>query len=103
MMVAGLFASVVTVFFSTFLHPLAATAAAGLTLGAPFLLERVAGRAWADLIPTAALIKSALAFSPAAGVHVEGTAIGLALAESAVLWLLASWIFGLRDITTPVE
>lgn len=103
MMTASLLAAVVTVLYATFLHPLAATAAAGLTLATPFLLERFVGPAWARILPIAALVKTALAFDPAAGTHFDGIAIAIALAECVVLWTVASWIFSLRDITTPVE
>jgi ABC-type transport system involved in multi-copper enzyme maturation permease subunit len=103
MMVASLLASVVTVLYATFLHPLAATAAAGLTLAAPFVLEQYIGEGWARVLPIAALVRTALAFSPERGTRFDGAAITIALAECAALWIVASWIFSLRDITTPVE
>src|SRR3954470_6914369 len=101
--VASLFATVITVLYATFLHPLAATVSAGLTMGLPFLLERFVGPAWARLVPLAALVRSALAFTPEHGAPFDAGAVALALAESAVLWIVASWIFSMRDITMPVE
>jgi hypothetical protein len=102
MMTAALLATVVTVLYATFMHPLAATASAGLTLALPFLLERMAP-AWARVLPMSALVGTALRFSPENGVAFDGAAIAVALAWCAALWIVASWIFSLRDITTPVE
>lgn len=103
MMVASVFAAVVTVVYATFLHPLLATALAGLTLGVPFLLERLGGAAWGRIFPLTALVRSALGFTPEHGAHFDATAVAIALAQSVALWMLASWIFSLRDVTTPVE
>jgi len=102
MMSASLLAAVITVTYASFLHPLAATMAAGLTLAAPLVLDRYAGD-WVHALPMATLMKAALTFRPDLPAPFEGTAVALALGESVVLWLLASWFFSLRDITTPVE
>jgi ABC-type transport system involved in multi-copper enzyme maturation permease subunit len=103
MLVASLLASVVTVFYTTFLHPLVATVAAGLTLGLPLLLEKFGGAGWTRVLPVVALTKHALEFSVDRPLAVAGGMIGVALLESILLWLVASWIFARRDITTAVE
>jgi hypothetical protein len=103
LMVASLLASVVTVLYTTFLHPLVATMATGLTLASAMLFERWGWHVSARALPVVALIKHAFSFTPDKPLGFEGGLIALALAECVVLWLVASWIFGLRDITTAVE
>jgi ABC-type transport system involved in multi-copper enzyme maturation permease subunit len=103
LVVACLLASVVTVFYSTFLHPLVATLAAGLTLVAPMIAERIGGPHWAVVLPVYALLRSALRYRPEAPFAAEPGVLLLAALECVVLWIFASWIFALRDITTPVE
>lgn len=103
MLVACLLASIVTVFYSTFLHPLLATGASGLTLTLPLALQRYSHAAWTEFLPAYSLVRRALAFTPQEGLGFDGWLIGLALLESVALWLVSAWIFALRDITTPVE
>ncbi len=103
MLVACLLASIVTVFYSTFLHPLLATGAAGLTLALPMALERYTDAAWTQFLPVYALVRHALGFTAQGPLALDGWLILLALLESVVLWLVAAWIFALRDVTTPVE
>ena len=103
LMAASLLASVVTVLYTTFIHPLVATLLTGLTLGSALLFDKWGWYLCAQALPVVALIKHAFAFSPDKPLALEGSLLTLALAECAVLWLLASWIFGLRDITAAVE
>lgn len=103
MLVACLLASIVTVFYSTFLHPLLATGASGLTLTLPLALERYAHGPWTEFLPVYTLVRHALAFTPEGGLGFDSWLIGLALLESVALWLVSAWTFALRDITTPVE
>jgi hypothetical protein len=103
MVVAGLLASVVTVLYATCLHPLLATTAAGATLGLPMLLERVAGPAWANVLPVYSLVRAAMRYTPESGFAVAPGMLALALGECVALWAVASWIFSLRDVTTTVE
>lgn len=102
-MAASLLVSVVTIFYTAFLHPLLAAAASGLTLAMPLLLEKFWGEAWSGIIPALRLTKATLAYVPAQPFATDGSMIVLALVESVALWLAASWVFALRDITTPVE
>ena len=103
LMAASMLASVVTIFFTTFLHPLVATMATGLALASALLFERLGWHVSARALPVVALIKHALSFSPDGGLGLAPGALVLAVAECVALWLVASWIFGLRDITTTVE
>jgi ABC-type transport system involved in multi-copper enzyme maturation permease subunit len=102
-LVACLLASVVAVFYSTFLHPLLATLGAGLTLAAPMAIEKVVGARYEEVLPAYTLLKGALQYKPDAAFAADPAAVLLALLECGLLWMAASWIFGLRDITTPVE
>ena len=103
MLVASLLASVVTVFYTTFLHPLIATAVAGLTLASPLLLEKLAGAGWTRVLPVVALIKEGFGYTLGQPPATDWTLLSIALLECVALWLAAAWIFGLRDITTAVE
>ncbi|MDP9268537.1 MAG: hypothetical protein M3P27_09480 [Acidobacteriota bacterium] len=102
-MAASLLVSVVTLFYTAFLHPLVAASASGLTLGLPLLLEKFFGAGWSGVVPALRLTRAILAYAPDRAFSSDAGMITLALAECVVLWLLASWIFGLRDITTAVE
>jgi hypothetical protein len=103
MLAACLLASIVTVFYSTFLHPLLATGASGLTLALPLALERYVHGPITEALPVYALVRRALAYTPQGDVGLDGWLIALALLESVALWMVSAWIFSLRDITTPVE
>lgn len=103
MCVASLLVSLVTVFYSTFLHPFVATAAAGFTLALPFLLERVWGP-WAGwVLPAFSITRHALGFDAARAFEPPWSLLGIALVESLLLWLAASWVFARRDIAAAVE
>jgi hypothetical protein len=103
MMVASLLASVVTVLYAACMHPLLATTAAGVTLALPIVVEKVAGPAWANVLPVYSLVREAMSYTPRGGFEVEPGTLVLALAECVVLWAVASWLFSLRDVTTTVE
>jgi hypothetical protein len=103
MLVAGLLASVVTVLYAACMHPLLATTAAGVTLALPMLLEKVAGPAWAGVLPVYRLVRAAMSYTPESGFVVEPGTLALALVECVALWAVASWLFSLRDVTTTVE
>jgi hypothetical protein len=103
LMVASMLASVVTVLYTTFLHPLVATMLTGLTLASALLFDKLGWYVWARALPVVALIKHAFTFTPDKPLPQEGTLLGLALAECVALWLVASWIFSRRDITTALE
>ncbi|MBI2677744.1 MAG: hypothetical protein HYX28_03080 [Candidatus Koribacter versatilis] len=103
LLVASLLVSVVTILFTTFLHPLLATGAAGMVLAAPIALEKMGWTWWARAMPAVALIKHALSFTLEQPLAVESGVLTLALAECVALWLLAGWIFERRDVTLAVE
>ncbi|HSA92239.1 MAG TPA: hypothetical protein VLE48_04455, partial [Terriglobales bacterium] len=93
----------IALFFATFLDPLPATAATALVIAAPAALERMLGAAWANAIPVYSLSASAMHFSydPAWSPGWGGVAV--AVVETIVFWLAASWVFERRDIAMAVE
>ena len=99
---AALLVSALTLFFTTFLNPLFATAATALAVGIPVVLEQGLGRGWGDILPVYTL---AMQVSKATLAHsvTDWKPLAIAVLESAVLWALASWIFAGRDITVAVE
>jgi hypothetical protein len=103
LLVAGLLASVVTVLYAAWMHPLLATTAAGATLALPMVVEKMAGPAWANVVPVYSLVREAMSYTPQGGFTVRPGTLALALVECVVLWAVASWLFSLRDVTTPVE
>lgn len=103
MMAASLLASVVTVLYAAWVHPILATAAAGTTLALPIALERIAGPFWADVLPVYSLVRGVMRYTPQRGFDVEPGPIALALVESVVLWGVASWLFARRDATVALE
>lgn len=96
-------AAAIALFFATFLDPLPATAATALVIAAPAALERMLGAAWANAIPVYSLSASAMHFSydPAWSPGWGGVAV--AVVETVVFWLAASWVFERRDIAMAVE
>lgn len=103
MVVASLLASVVTVLYAAWTHPILATAAAGATLALPMVLEKIAGPVWAGVLPVYSLVHSVLRYTPQSGFDVEPGTIALALLECVVLWGVASWLFSRRDVTVALE
>jgi hypothetical protein len=91
------------VLYTTFMHPLVATVATGLTLASALLFDRLGWHVSAQALPVVALIRQALEWAPDKTLPLAGGTIVLALAECVVLWMLASWLFAQRDITTAVE
>jgi len=97
--------STVAIFFSTFLSPLFSTVATALALGTPALAAHIAGGIWSRVLPVYYLMDTILSFS-VNGIDGWGTvliSVFWALADSAALWLIASWVFSYRDIAVPVE
>ncbi|HYG99638.1 MAG TPA: hypothetical protein VD837_10945, partial [Terriglobales bacterium] len=105
LMTALLVTSTVAMFFSTFLTPLFATAATAVVLGTPALATRIAGGGWAHVFPVYHLMDSIMRFSvdTAGGWAPVWRMIGWAIVDSAVLWLLATWVFSRRDIAVAIE
>jgi hypothetical protein len=94
----------VGLFFSVFLHPLLATAAASTVLSLPFLLDQAGLQPPWKLFPVAAFFHIAERNS---GFQLLGDAmpaLGLIAAlQALIFWIAASAIFGRRDVTISPE
>ena len=97
-----LLTAAVSLFFSTFLHPLMATAAAALTLGAMALGGRLLGGPWTNILPSYALVDAMVSFS-LHGWRAPLTAAAWAVAHAFVFSVLAMIVFSRRDIAVAVE
>lgn len=95
---ACLLVSAVAIFFSTFLPPLFAMVASAAVIGLSALLR--AWHIWADFLPVYTLI---LGVTGNAMRHLTWQVLGLAAADILLLWLLAGWVFGWRDIAVAIE
>jgi hypothetical protein len=89
-------------FFSTFLHPLMATAAVALTLGAMALGGRLLGPLWTNILPSYTLADAMVSFS-LHGWRAPWAAAGWALAQAFVFGVLATVVFSRRDIAIAIE
>jgi len=92
----------VALFYSTFLHPLMATAAAALTLGAMAVVGRALGGAWTNVLPGYTLADAMVSFG-LDGWHAPWTAAGWALVLALCFGILATLVFSRRDIAVAVE
>jgi len=99
---AFLLAGTVSLFFSTFLHPLVAVAAAAATLGVAGTLAQQAGPPWGAVMPAATLVESMLNFSYH-GWRAPWLPAAWAIADALLFWILATLIFGRRDIAVAIE
>jgi len=90
-------------FFSTFLHPLLATGATALALGAQYAVERTMPAGVATSLPVFGLIHSLMAFSFQRDWSAPVATSAVAIVEAAGLWLLAAAVFKGRDIAVAVE
>jgi ABC-type transport system involved in multi-copper enzyme maturation permease subunit len=89
-------------FFSTFLHPLPAAAAAAVLLAATGAVGHALGPAWENLLPAYRLVASMLDFN-LAGWQPPWLAAAWAVAHAAIFWTLATIVFSRRDIAVAVE
>jgi hypothetical protein len=103
LLMASALVSVVTIFFTTFLHPMLATGVAGIMLASPFLAEKLGWSALGRALPSVELVRHVLDFAVGKPMVLEGGILALALVECVALWFLAGWIFERRDITLTVE
>ncbi len=103
LIVACLLTAAMSLFFSTFLNPLPATAATTALIALPAALALAFGDAWVQIIPVYALAKAVLRFSFDAAWSPGGSLLALALAEAVVFWMAASWSFARLDIAVAVE
>jgi ABC-type transport system involved in multi-copper enzyme maturation permease subunit len=100
--VASLLTACLALFFSIFLHPLLATGATLVIVGAPLLVEVVWNSPWAALVPVYAILQGFLNLSQGATAF-QGWLILLALGESALVWLVSAWLFSWKDVALAVE
>ncbi len=89
-------------FYSTFLHPLMATAAAALTLGAMAVGGRVLGAPWTNILPGYALADAMVSFT-LHGWQAPWAAAAWAVVEAVGFGVLATLVFSRRDIAVAVE
>ncbi len=101
--VASLLAATVALFFTSLLPPILATAATGLLLALPIALEPVLGRQAELVLPVYSLSmmigRSMFDLSWAAAAPL----LGAGLAQAAVMWGLAVFVFWFKDIAVAVE
>jgi ABC-type transport system involved in multi-copper enzyme maturation permease subunit len=100
--VTSVLVSAVALFFSTFLTPIFATAATALAVAVPAALEQTLGRGWGNLLPVYSLVAQVSGTAPEHQ-SADWHAVAVAVVETLLLWVLASWIFAGWDITTAVE
>ncbi len=97
-----LLAAAAALFFSTFLHPLMATATAAVTLALMGAVGRVLGGFWANVLPGYTLADAMINFG-LRDWNVPWAACAWAVAQSCIFWLLAAAVFSRRDIAVAVE
>ena len=97
-----LLAASAALFYSTFLHPLMAAAAAAITLATLGAVGRVLGGPWGQVLPAYTLTDAMVNFS-LLGWRVPWTAVAWAVIHSFIFWMLAAIVFSRRDIAVAVE
>src|SRR5512147_2158668 len=97
-----LLAGTVALFFSTFLHPLMATAATAVTLAFLGAIGRVFGGPWANILPSYTLVDAMINFS-LHGWRAPWLACGWAIAHALAFSVMAALVFSRRDIAVAVE
>lgn len=102
LMVLFLLAASVALAFSTVFHPLLASAAAGLLLGAEGLLARALGGLWELLLPSYLLVDRAVNFGEPDW-HAPWMACLAAIVQAGIFWFVANAIFSRRDVAVAVE
>ena len=102
LLAASLFTACLALFFSIFMHPLLATGLTVVIVGAPLLVAAVWNTAWAAIIPVYPILQGFLNLSERT-TALTGWLIVLALAETAVLWVVSSWLFSWKDVAVALE
>lgn len=97
--VASGLAGTVALFYSTFMSPLLTLLATSLTIGVAAWF----GRTFPTLVPAYSLVQSVMEFSFQRGLQLDWGAVGFAIGETGLFWLLASIIFSRKDVAVPVE
>lgn len=102
LMVLFLLGATAAMTFSTVFHPLLASAAAGLLLGAEGLLARTLGGVWLELLPSFLLVDRAVNFGEPDW-RAPWMACLAAVVQAGFFWMVANAIFARRDIAVAVE
>ena len=102
LLAASLLTACMALFFSIFLHPLLATGVTVVIVGAPLLVTAVWNSAWTAIIPVYAILQGFLSLMERT-TALTGWLIVLALAETAALWVVSSWLFGWKDVAVAPE
>jgi ABC-type transport system involved in multi-copper enzyme maturation permease subunit len=102
-LIACLLAAAVAVLFSTFMPPLFATLTTGAVLGLPAIIMVEFGGKWGYIVPVYPLIDLFLKASFETRWRVDWGVLTLAVGETLLFWLMASWIFARRDIAVAVD
>jgi ABC-type transport system involved in multi-copper enzyme maturation permease subunit len=87
---ATLLAAAITIFYSTFAHPWIALPLTFATSALP-------------IFPVTPMLRQLAGWGVGEGISLPSSLMGIALAETLVLWLLAAWAFRNRDIAVAVE
>ncbi|HEV2115707.1 MAG TPA: hypothetical protein VGR48_06770 [Terriglobales bacterium] len=102
LLAASLLTACVALFFSIFLHPLLATGATVVVVGAPLLAAILWKSAWAAVIPVYAILQGFL--NPSEHITaLTGWLVVLAFGETVFLWLVSAWLFSRKDVAVAVE
>lgn len=102
LMVACVLAAAVAVLFSTFLNPLFATLAAIFVMALPAGAMWIDSR-WESAIPVFSLMELLIRASFVEKWSAHWSLLLLGLAEAALCWVAASWIFRRRDIAVAID
>lgn len=102
LLAASLLTACLALFFSIFLHPLLATGATVLIVGAPLLAQALWKSNWAAAMPVYAILQGFFNLSQI-GTAPAGWLILLALGETALLWMGSAWLFSWKDVALAVE
>jgi hypothetical protein len=102
LLVLVLFTSSIGIFFSTFMHPMLATAVTGMALALPIWAAFAAGPVL-DWFPIGKVVLLLSRYSPDPTWQPNGASLLVLVAEAAGFWILAGMVFAYRDITLPVE
>jgi ABC-type transport system involved in multi-copper enzyme maturation permease subunit len=101
--IAAILVSAIGVAFSTFAHPLIATAATVMVAGLPVAFRFVVGEHWGILAPVPYVIEKIFESSFHSGWTAGWAFVPVALLETVLFWVFAGIIFQSRDVTLAIE
>jgi len=99
---AAVLSIALAVFFSTFMHPMLASAATAIVLATPIASSMGTGQ-WSKWLPVAYVLREVFYSDFAQGWRGGWDFLPIALAEILALWWLAAEVFRRRDLTSPEE